>query len=97
MAFDDILKYLNDLSMAIPLQESLQHAEYVYFQLVRASERQPEVAAVLAGLEPSASVLATETAALAIGGSSSGRPVPPTPLPGTASPAPPPASPSTDH
>ena len=66
MAFDDILKYINDLSMSIPLKESLQHAEYVYFQLVRLSEQQPEVAAVLAGLEPSATALATETAANAI-------------------------------
>jgi len=56
MGFDDLLKYINDLSMRIPLQETLQHAEAVYFHLVGVADTMPEVTSVLAGLEPSAPV-----------------------------------------
>jgi hypothetical protein len=89
MQFDDLLKYVNDLAMNIPLQETLLRAEEVYFGLVRAAERQPELGAVLAGLEPAAATIAAaERAATAAG--SAAAPVP-VAIPAAAAAAAPPA------
>jgi len=79
MGFDDLLKYINDLSMRIPLQETLQHAEAVYFHLVGVADTMPEVTSVLAGLEPSAPVPSAEVAGNAARNASAAPPVPPRP------------------